>query len=151
MPLVTPTPIGTLSPVPSTASPSDFDAKANAFLGGLPTFRTQTNQIAADTNTNAAYAQDMANTAIAQASTATTQAASAAVSATSAATAAGAAVWSGATSYAQGACCWSPVDYTTYRKITAGSSTTTEPTVTPGTWTPIVPLPHLALISLGII
>lgn len=47
---INPTPLPT---PPSTSDPANFDPRADAFLGGLPTFQTQTNELAAATYQNA--------------------------------------------------------------------------------------------------
>lgn len=152
MPLVTPTAPSALSTPPSTQDPANFDSRSDTFLGQLPAFRTSMNQLASDTYTNAAYALEQANSASVQAASATTQAANAAASATAANNVAGAGKWSAATSYAEGTTVWSPVNFQTYRKRTVGSSTTTEPSITPTVWELIgSTIPHFILQAQGII
>jgi hypothetical protein len=110
------------------------------------------NQLATDTYTNAAYSLEQANSAAVQAASATVQAANAAASATAANNVAGAGKWSGATSYAEGNTVWSPVNQQTYRKKTTGTSTTTEPSVSPTVWELIgSTVPHFVLQAQGII
>jgi hypothetical protein len=63
MSTVTPLP----TPVPSTASPSNFDERADAFLGALPTLVTEINIVANEINTNADIATTQAANALAEA------------------------------------------------------------------------------------
>jgi len=52
------------TPVPSTGSPDDFDARADAFLGALPTFVTEANAQAVEVNDDAVQvAEDAGQTA----------------------------------------------------------------------------------------
>ena len=154
MPLVVPTPPTALPTPPSTSSPSDFDSKADAFLGALPTNQTQTNQLAQDTYTNASYALDQATTAQSAANTAALQAASAAASATAAASAGNATKWVTSTNYNEGTCIWSPVNFQTYRKITPGNTTggTTDPSVNTSIWARVGSVvPDYVIQSFGVI
>lgn len=152
MPLVTPTAPSALLTPPSTQDPTTFDSRADTFLGQLPAFRTSMYQLATDTYTNASYAQEQAISASVQAASASVQAANAAASATAANNVAGAGKWSGSTSYAEGNTVWSPTNFQTYRKRTAGSSTTSEPSITPTVWELIgSTVPHFILQAQGII
>jgi hypothetical protein len=45
-----PTTITALPTPPSTADPANFDTRADAFLGALPTFRTETNTVVSELN-----------------------------------------------------------------------------------------------------
>lgn len=83
--------IATLPPAPSRADPSTFATKADALLGALDGFVTETNLVAGEVNTNATTATTQAGIATTQAGnastsagTATTQASNAATSATNA-------------------------------------------------------------------
>jgi len=69
---------------PSRASPSDFSARADTFLGALPTFCTEANTLAADVNTKQSQAATSATNAATSASQAATSATNAATSATNA-------------------------------------------------------------------
>lgn len=93
-------PISALPTPPSRAdSPANFSNRADALLGALPTFVTETNAVQADLNTKkAAFDVDYANAmaaglanAATNAATATTKATAAAASASTASTAADAA------------------------------------------------------------
>lgn len=102
MPLVTPTPATVLPTPPTTADPSTFDARADATLLAQQTMVPQVNQLAADTFTNASFAQDQATAAQSSAATATTKAAeanSSATAASSSATSASASATAAAASY----------------------------------------------------
>ncbi len=88
---------------PSRDDPTNFRARADAFLAALPTFTTEANATAADVLANAASASSAA--AVAQVAASVTK-------------------WISGTSYAQGVCVWSPIDFQTYRCKVAGSWTT---------------------------
>lgn len=66
-----------LPPAPDSNDPTNFNAKANAFVAALPQFRTEANALAVEANTHT-------NTASAAATTATTKAAAASASETNA-------------------------------------------------------------------
>lgn len=117
MPIVSPPAIAALPTPPSTASPGDFDSKADAFLGALPTMQSQMNATASATYANAVSANDSAT--ISQNSSNTAQA-----SATAAMSASGAAVWVSGTTYAVGAAVYSPANMRIYRRLIAGAGTT---------------------------
>lgn len=69
------TPVAALpTPVPSTADPTNFDTRADAFLGALPQFVTDVNDNATLVNGYATAASSSATTASTMATTATTQA-----------------------------------------------------------------------------
>lgn len=116
-----PTPITPLPTAPSRADPANFPARADAFLGALGTFGTQSNAVAQAGYTNAVEALNSANAAqadrvLAQQAAATVTAQSpAANAAAAAASAAAAAVSAG---QAQAVSPDSPVRFNT-RTITA--------------------------------
>lgn len=124
MAIVSPTSISALPTPPSTSSPSDFDAKADAFLGALPTLRTQVNAISTVNYNNAVDAYNNATTASTQAIIAAVQATAASVSATDAANSSGAPKWVTGTTYAVGNAVWSPITQLIYRRIVAGAGST---------------------------
>lgn len=79
-------PISALPTPPSRASsPATFSADADAFLGALPTFRTEANALETNVNSKEVIASAAATTATNQANIATTKASEAATSATNAA------------------------------------------------------------------
>ena len=80
-----PTPITSLPTAPSRADPANFATRADAFLGALGTFGTQTNALGSTTYNNAVEAATSATTAGTSASNAATSASNAAASATAAA------------------------------------------------------------------
>lgn len=153
MAIVNPTDITALDGItpPSTSDPTNFDARADALLTALPTLQSQINTTADQTYGNALDAFTSASQASTSAAAASASASESSLSAISASSAGNAAKWTAGTSFGEGTCCWSPVDFQTYRKITEGTSTTGEPTVTPGTWRSLAPVNHLANLSLGII
>lgn len=124
MATVSPTSISALPTPPSTSSPSDFDAKADAFLGALPTLRTQVNDISTVNYNNAVDAYNNATTATTQATIAVTQAAAASASAVDSVVATGAPKWITGTTYALGNAVWSPITQNIYRRIVAGAGST---------------------------
>lgn len=104
---------------PSRTSPATFSANADAFLGALPTFVSEANALGAEINTNAQIAA--AGAAAAEAAIAATDSVK----------------WVSGTTYAIGDVRWSPTDYATYRRITAGAGTT-DPCADATNWTPVV-------------
>jgi hypothetical protein len=116
---------------PSRDDPANFATRADAFLGALPDFATEANALAVDVNANAVSAD-------ADAATATTKALEAAASANAAAAASGAVKWVSGTTYAEGAVVWSPINYLSYRRKTAGGGTT-DPSLDETNWAGILP------------
>ena len=137
-------PISALPSPPSRQDPANFSTEADAFLGALPTFQSETNTLAAymeDTiaagattsATNAANsATAAANSATASANSATDSANSATAAAASAASAGDA--WVSGASYTAGDLVYSTVDYQTYRAITTHSGVTTDPSGDETNW-----------------
>lgn len=125
-PAVTPLPIP-----PSTSSPTDFDTKADAFLGALPTYQTEENALANNVFLNATDAASSASNAASSSTSASTQATNAALSAVNAsnsaalaASASGASIWVSGSTYSVGDVRYSPVTNRVYRRLTNGSGTT---------------------------
>lgn len=118
------------APNRSTDAPATYVTKADAMMAALPTFVTETNTVAGEVNTNA-------TTATTQATNASTSATAAANSATAAATSANASAWVSGNTYTTGQCVYSPIDFQTYRHITATSSLTTDPSLDTTNWTKI--------------
>lgn len=113
----TPPTVTTLPAAPATSSPSTFAALADAFIAAFATFRTQLVALASNCYDNAVDCFNNATSAAASAVTATTQA-NAAVSGVNAI------AWVSGTTYAVGNVRYSPIDFRTYRRITAGAGTT---------------------------
>lgn len=155
MALVTPSTISSLPTPPSTSDPANFDTQADAFLAGLPQLQAQVNVVAAQTNENAAWAQTKATESQTSATNSANSASASSASATSAASAGNAAQWLVGTSYALGACAWSPTTFQTFRRRTAGSGGVDPALDASGaTWTQITVSPtasSLALLNMGII
>lgn len=124
MSITAPTLITALPVPPSTASPADFDAKADAFLGALPALRTEINSISTVNYNNTLDTATNATTAATQAGISTAQASAASISAANAAASTGAAKWVSGTTYAIGTAVWSPITFAIYRRLTAGAGTT---------------------------
>lgn len=78
------------TPVPSKTDPTNFDTRADAFLGALPTFATEANALSTEVNNESATAATAANNASASAVSAAASALSASNSATAATNAANA-------------------------------------------------------------
>lgn len=101
----------TITPLPTPPSrqdPANFNDRADAFLSALPTFATQTNAVASETNTASTNAVNASNAVIA--ATNITK-------------------WVSGTTYANGAVVWSPINGLGYRRITASGSGTTDPSL----------------------
>lgn len=90
--------------------------------------------LAVNAYNNAVDAYNSALAAATQVDAATAQANAAAASAASAAAAAGVALWVSGTTYAAGACVYSPTDFQTYRRK-AGGAGTTDPSADATNWT----------------
>lgn len=119
------TPFGT---PPSTASPSNFDVLADAFLGRFPSFQVELNAQKANVYANSVAAYNNAlQTAIDAASTAANAAIASAM--------AGAILWVSGTTYAIGDRRFSPMNGFTYRRTTVGAGTT-DPSLDNTNWTP---------------
>jgi hypothetical protein len=134
MPVIAPTAATPRGAAPSTASPTNFDTRADALLGALPTMVTELNALGTNVYANAGDAASSAVTSAAQAAAAATAATNASISAANAATSSGAAMWVTGTTYALGAATWSPANRVIYRKITASSVSNTDPSTDPTNW-----------------
>lgn len=121
-----PTPMTPLGTPPSTASPANFDSRADSFLGQLQLFQTEFNNLS---TVNYGNAVDAYNSALSAAS----NAASAAANAASILGATGAAIWVSGTTYAIGDVRWAPADGQIYRRITSGAGTT-DPSLDATNW-----------------
>lgn len=84
MAVVTPPSITPLPTPPSAAAPGNFDTRADAFLGALPTFQTEENALASNVFNNATDAANSATAANSSKNAAATSATNAATSATNA-------------------------------------------------------------------
>jgi hypothetical protein len=113
-----------------------FVTAADAFLGALPTFATEANALQTDVNAKQVSASNSATNSLTYSNNSSASAAEAAASAQSANGAAGAAKWVSGTTYAEGDVRWSPSNYLSYRRKTAGSGTT-DPANDPTNWAQI--------------
>jgi len=102
--------ISALPTPPSRQDPTNFNDRADAFLGALPQFQSEANTLQTDVNAKQGLAA--------------TSATNAAASELAAANTAGATIWVSGTTYAVGANRFSPINYRTYRRKTAGAGTT---------------------------
>lgn len=103
-------PISALPTPPSRQDPTNFNDRADAFLGALPLFQSEANALQTDVNQkqlDATYSATLA-----------------AASELAAANTAGATIWVSGTTYSIGANRFSPINFRTYRRKTAGAGTT---------------------------
>lgn len=123
MSVTTPPSIAALPTPPTTADPSTFATRADAFLAALPTLQSEANALADNVYDNAVDA----------AASATSAASNAAL----AIAAGGATLWAntGAT-YTLGQAVISPANLRAYRRKVAGSAGTTDPSVDTTNWQP---------------
>lgn len=112
-----PTAVSTLPTPPSLSDLATFSPRTDALLNALPGFVSGSNNLGTNMYNNAVEAYNNATTATAQASTAT-------AAATSATNASNVTKWVSGTTYTEGACVWSPINFLTYRRRTTGSGTT---------------------------
>lgn len=103
-------PITTLPVPPTRNDPANFAERADSFLSALPTFAIEANVLQADVNAKQTAAA--ANQVAAQAAQTAAEAAS------------NATVWVSGTTYAVGNVRYSPIDFKSYRRKTAGAGTT---------------------------
>lgn len=96
---------------PSRSDPANFATRADDFLAALPDFGTEANALADEVNANATAAEAAALRAEES----------------------GAPIWVSGTTYAIGDIRWSPANYQTYRRKTAGAGTT-DPASDPTNW-----------------
>ena len=121
------TPISALPTPPSRQEPATFSERADAFLGALPTFGTETN--AAGDYIDGIGTQVDADATAAAASAVTAQAAAA-----TAVAAVNATAWVSGASYTAGDAVWSLINYQTYRAILTHSGVTTDPSLDGTNW-----------------
>ncbi len=122
------------TPVPQTSDPINFNTRADAFMTALPTFATEANALQVDVNSK----QALASTSQTNAATSETNAAA---SAAAAVAASNATIWVTGTTYAVGDCRFSPVDFRTYRRKTAGAGTT-DPSLDQTNWQILTGVPY---------
>lgn len=124
------TPVPSMSDTPPFPALADraagtYNAKAYAFGAYMAdTFNAELLAVADNIKTNAADAEASALSAEAQVTLATAQANAAAVSAAASGAASGVVIWVSGATYAVGDCRFSPTDFQTYRRKTAGAGIT---------------------------
>jgi len=99
-------PITALPTPPSRQDPTNFNDRADAFLGALPLFQSEANALQTNVNTSEVNAVNSAAAVLA---------------------ATNIVKWVSETTYANGAVVWSPINGLGYRRITASGSGTTDP------------------------
>lgn len=99
-------PITALPTPPSRQDPTNFNDRADAFLGALPLFQSEANALQTNVNTSEVNAVNSADAVLA---------------------ATNIVKWVSGTTYANGAVVWSPINGLGYRRITASGSGTTDP------------------------
>jgi len=104
---------------PSRQDPANFNDRADAFLGALPQFQTEANTLQTDVNSKQVAAA--------------TSATNAAASELAAANTADAVIWVSGTTYTVGQNRFSPINFLTYRRKTAGAGTT-DPSLDSTNW-----------------
>ena len=117
-------PISALPTPPSRQDPTNFANEADAFLGAIPTFQTETNTAGTYFDAQNAIATTQAGIATTQAGNAATSATSANASASAAEAASNAALWVSGTTYVAGDNVYAPSTFFTYRAKTGFVSTT---------------------------
>lgn len=128
-----PTPITALPTPPSRDDSVNFSARADAFVGALPTFGTQANSLATNVYNNAVEADVDAIASAASANQSASSATQSANSAILAAQNAGAAAWVSGTTYSAGAVVYSLIDFNVYRRRSSGGGTT-DPSADSANW-----------------
>jgi hypothetical protein len=126
-----------LPTAPSRSDPNNFSARADAFMTALPTFVTEANALQADVTAKQVTASTAEVTATTQATNASASSAAAAISANNAAASTGAVLWVSGTTYNLGVYVRSPANARIYRKLTASSSTTIDPSTDVTNYIPV--------------
>jgi hypothetical protein len=101
-------PITALPTPPSRQDPTNFNDRADAFLGALPQFQSEANALQVNVNTSEVNAVNSAAAVLAATNIVR---------------------WVSGTTYAQGAVVWSPINGLGYRRITTAGSGTTDPSL----------------------
>jgi hypothetical protein len=112
-------PISALPTPPSRQDPTNFNDRADAFLGALPLFQSEANTLQTEVN-----AKEVA---------ANTSAVNAAASELAAANTSSATIWVSGTTYTTGQNRFSPINFLTYRRRTNGAGTT-DPSLDATNW-----------------
>lgn len=141
-----------ITPSPSTPDRADrttFSSRATAFADWLKIHAvSEIAAVATNVYNNAIDAYNSATDALGSKTAAANSATSAANSATAASVISGASAWVNGNTYAQNACVVSQVTFQTYRKKTASSVTTIEPSIDSVNWAVLGSPPSVAAIEL---
>lgn len=127
-------------PLP-TDTPSQFDSKAFALIGALPTLVTQINE-------TGVYVSEQAVDAGESAQAAASSATDANAAANAAAASANVSKWVTGATYAEGDVVWSPLTYHSYRRKTAGTGSV-DPSLDAAHWEPQYTPPLPTSVSLS--
>jgi len=132
---ISPTPITALPTPPSRADSANFAARGDAFLGALPTFRSETNALGTNVYSNAVEVANSASSAASAATSAANSAASASASAQAATIASGVSMWVSGQTYQAGVSVYSPENYLTYRRTaSAPGASSVDPSTDATRW-----------------
>ena len=143
-PTLTPAP----SPAPTRADPANFRPRADAYHTWLvPHVNTELPAILTWMQLRAGETEGWANDASDAADAAALQVTQAEAAAQAASVSSNAVQWVSGTTYAQGFVVWSPTNFFTYRRKTAGAGTT-DPASDPTNWEPITGIkPAVVIVS----
>lgn len=117
-------PITALPTPPSRNDPANFAVRADAFLGALPAFATEANELQVDVNAKQTASLNSANNSAASAVESANSAIASAASASAASATAGVTEWNPATAYTVGQNAYDTTDFFTYRRKVAGTTAT---------------------------
>lgn len=125
------------TPVPQRGDRITFSSRVDAFITWLITAVTQFGNVATNVYNNAVDSYNSSVASAASASSATASASASQTSANNSASSAGAVLWVSGTTYALATYVRSPANSRIYRKLTASSSTTTDPSADTTNYTPV--------------
>lgn len=129
---------------PQRSDPTNFPARADAFMSALPAFGTEANALQVDVNNQQLAAANSASAAATSAGNAAASESNAAASAAAAASGSSAAAWVSGTTYSVGTVVYSPSNFRSYRRITAGAGTT-DPSLDTTNWLQVSYSPSQAI------
>lgn len=112
------------TPVPTRSDPTNFAARADAFLAALPAFATEANALQTDVNAKQTAAGASATAADTSATNAANSATLSSNSAAAAVSTIGSAAWNAGTAYTAGQVVYDTTDFLTYRRKVSGTTGT---------------------------
>lgn len=130
-----------ISPLPTPPSrqrPAQFSDEGDAFLGALPTFGSEANELANDVNAKSI-----------QVTNSTVEAAGYASAAQTAAASMGAGKWNASTNYDEGDVVWSPLNGKSYRRKAPGGVVATDPSQDSTNWFDILAVGSIPSIPIS--